>query len=216
MSKSFTGDSVLAEMTEGQTADPAFANAPLNDETTSDSSSKLQKNPSSVVSNTETDSNNLEAVHEASREHSPDPDAGPKKPHSNHSVKQRFGLPRGFEPRWQRYGRSILLAENIYRLPDDREFVPSIPRGTLGARQHSYALLTIEQYLGGKRGSVYIRSDGRIFDYSVDSAFPGADLFDTGYTIHDLERTGRYAPSLEKKKKKVGLARRAASAGKGL
>ena len=32
------------------------------------------------------------------------------------------------------------------------------------------------------------------FDYSADSANPLGDIFDTGYTIYDLERTGRYAP----------------------
>jgi hypothetical protein len=56
--------------------------------------------------------------------------------------------------------------------------------------------------LQGKRGSVYIRTDGRIFDYSVDTANPSGDLFDTGYTIYDLERTGRYAPELRRRKKK--------------
>ena len=54
----------------------------------------------------------------------------------------------------------------------------------------------------GKRGSVYIRTDGRILDYSVDKANPSGDLFDTGYTIYDLERTGRYAPELRRRKVK--------------
>jgi hypothetical protein len=79
-----------------------------------------------------------------------------------------------------------------------------------------YALLSIEQYLNKKRGSVYVRNDGRIFDYSVDSGIPTGDIFDTGYTIYDLERTGRYAPSLDKKKKKSrepAKYRRAANAG---
>jgi hypothetical protein len=61
-----------------------------------------------------------------------------------------------------------------------------------------YALLTGEQYLDGRRGSVYVRSDGRIFDYSLVSANPLGDMFDTGYTIYNLERTGGYAPSPEK------------------
>jgi hypothetical protein len=65
-----------------------------------------------------------------------------------------------------------------------------------------YALLTSEQYMDGRRGSVYVRTDGRIFDYSVDTANPSGELFDTGYTIHDLERTGRYAPELRRRTKK--------------
>jgi len=118
------------------------------------------------------------------------------------ATKQRFGLPQGFVPRLQRYGRAVLLELNIYRLPDGQEFIPGHPTGTLGTRQHLYALLTSEQYLRGKRGSVYVRSDGRIFDYSVDSANPSGDIFDTGYTIYDLERTGRYAPTPRRKRKK--------------
>jgi hypothetical protein len=77
-------------------------------------------------------------------------------------------------------------------LPNGKEFVPSQPTGPLGGLQHSYALLTIEQYQSGGRGSVYVRTDGRIFDYSqVDSE---RDFFDTGYTMGDLQRTGKYAP----------------------
>ena len=124
-------------------------------------------------------------------------------------------MPEGFVPRWQRYERGILLELNIYTLPDGREFLPCRPSGTLGAQRHLYALLSIEQYLTRKRGSVYVRNDGRIFDYSVDSGTPTGDIFDTGYTIYDLERTGRYAPSLDKKKKSREPAkyRRAANAG---
>jgi len=114
----------------------------------------------------------------------------PKRP-THRPVRQRFGLPEGFSR--QRFGRSRLLEENIYRLPNGEEFIPCFPAGML-ARRHLYALLTVEQYLDGKRGSIYIRSDGRIFDYSIDTGDPSADLFDTGYTIYDLERTGRYAP----------------------
>ena len=105
-------------------------------------------------------------------------------------------------PRLQRYGRSVLLELNIYRLPNGLEFIPCHPSGTLGTRRHLYALLTSEQFVAGKRGSVYVRTDGRIFDYSVDAANPLGDLFDTGYTIYDLERTGRYAPELQRAKKK--------------
>jgi hypothetical protein len=116
--------------------------------------------------------------------------------------KPRFGLPENFVPRLQRFGRGVLLELNIYRLPDGQEFIPAIPAGTLGQRQHLYALLTTEQYLKSKRGSIYVRSDGRIFDYSLDSINSASDFFDTGYTIYDLERTGHYAPPLQKKRKR--------------
>jgi len=116
--------------------------------------------------------------------------------------KQRFGLPDNFVPRMQRFGRGVLLELNIYRLPNGQEFIPAHPVGTLGQRQHLYALLTTEQYLKGKRGSVYVRSDGRIFDYSVDSINSSTDFFDTGYTIYDLERTGHYAPTPRKQRRK--------------
>jgi hypothetical protein len=108
---------------------------------------------------------------------------------------QRFGLPEGFVPRVQRFGRGILLERNIYSLPDGQELIPCLPTGQLGSR-HLYALLTAEQHLRGSRGSIYIRADGKIFDYSVVSENPLGDMFDTGYTIYDLERTGRYAPEV--------------------
>src|SRR6266404_1860258 len=77
--------------------------------------------------------------------------------------------------------------------------------------------LSSEQYLKGKRGSVYVRTDGRVFDYSVDRNDPGGDLFDTGYTIYDLERTGRYAPALRRrrarKKSQPPKVRRAGAGG---
>src|SRR6266550_5244270 len=121
----------------------------------------------------------------------------PKIHSSGRGARQRFGLPEGFVPRMQRFGRGVLLELNVYRLPNGQEFIPSSPTGTLGSR-HLYALLTGEQYLDGRAGSVYVRSDGRIFDYSLVSANPLGDMFDTGYTIYNLERTGRYAPSREK------------------
>jgi hypothetical protein len=117
------------------------------------------------------------------------------------SLKQRFGLPEGFIPRLQRYARSVLLELNVYRLPNGLEFIPCPPSGTLGTSRHLYALQTEEQYLKGQRGSVYVRTDGRIFDYSVDNRVPMGDIFDTGYTIADLERTGRYAPELRRRRK---------------
>jgi hypothetical protein len=114
--------------------------------------------------------------------------------------KQRFGLPNGFVPRLQRYGRMILLEDNVYRLPNGQEFVPGHPTGTLGRIEHLYALLTMEQHEKGRRGSVYIRTDGRIFDYSFDQAHPEREIFETGYTIQDLERTGRYTSPSGKEK----------------
>ena len=108
-------------------------------------------------------------------------------------VKARFGLPTDFIPRFQRHGRLLLLEENIYSLPDGKEFVPCPPTGTLAANRHLYALLTVSQFERGARGSVFIRLDGRLFDYSTDQRDPTREIFDTGYTIQDLERTGRYA-----------------------
>jgi len=108
------------------------------------------------------------------------------------SGKHRFGLPEGFVSRVGRYGRSVLLEDNIYRLPNGKEFIPQTPSGTLGARNHQYALLTAEQYSQRSRGSVYVRLDGRIFDYASDPSDEDRELFDTGLTIGDLERTGRY------------------------
>lgn len=133
---------------------------------------------------------------------------------SGATIKHRFGLPKGFMPRLQRNGRSVLLEQNVYRLPNGQEFIPCLPTGTLGGR-HLYALLTVEQYLKGKRGSVYVRTDGRVFDYSVDNGLPLGDLFDTGYTTYDLERTGRYAPTPRRRRKKNPQAkmRRAAAVG---
>ena len=113
------------------------------------------------------------------------------------NVRQRFGLPAGFVSRMGRYGRSVLFQDNIYRLPNGIEFIPQPPVGTLGSRNHQYALLTIDQYVKGQRGSVYIRTDGRIFDYAVDHNAAEREMFDTGFTIYDLERTGRYAPVLK-------------------
>jgi hypothetical protein len=113
--------------------------------------------------------------------------------------KSRSGLPQDYGPRRNRYGRTRLLEQNIYRLPDGQEFVPCGPSGTLGSIGHRYALLTICQHDHQQRGSVYIRNDGRIFDYSKLALDSRTDLFDTGYTINDLERTGRYANKVQKR-----------------
>ena len=119
------------------------------------------------------------------------------------NFKQRFGLPVGFISRRGRYGRTVLFEDNVYRLPNGQEFIPQPPAGTLGSRNHQYALLTAAQYLERKRGSVYVRTDGRIFDYAVDQNVPEREMFDTGFTIHDLERTGRYAPELKSRSLKL-------------
>ena len=127
--------------------------------------------------------------------------AGPVSKERNN--RQRFGLPAGFVSRLGRYGRTVLFQDNIYRLPNGIEFIPQPPAGTLGSRNHQYALLTTDQYVKRQRGSVYIRIDGRIFDYAVDHNAAEREMFDTGFTIYDLERTGRYAPELKSRSANV-------------
>lgn len=122
------------------------------------------------------------------------------------NASHRFGLPAGSVSRLARYQRTVLFEDNVYRLPNGSEFIPQPPAGTLGSRNHEYALLTAEQYLERKRGSVYVRKDGRIFDYACDHNVVDLEMFDTGFTIHDLERTGRYAP--ERKSPASGLRKR--------
>ena len=133
---------------------------------------------------------------------------------SSSAAKQRFGLPAGFVPNSQRYGRLVLLEDNIYRLPDGKEFVPCRPLGPLAAGRHLYGLLTVAQHEHGQRGSIFIRLDGRIFDYSSVVSDPDMELFDTGYTIQHLERTGRYVsthtPSLTNRKTRKAAKKRRA------
>lgn len=124
----------------------------------------------------------------------------------NKNASHRIGLPAGSVSRLGRYQRTLLFEDNVYRLPNGSEFIPQPPAGTLGSRNHEYALLTNEQYLERKRGSVYVRKDGRIFDYACDHKVVDLEMFDTGFTIHDLERTGRYAPEL--KSRASGLGKR--------
>jgi hypothetical protein len=240
MSKRIIGDQLWAEMTEGQKVDAVFkghATLKQMSEGLLDGSEKLRNACQEFLSHTSPSFENL-PVEPGQQENStistararkrvrPRKIRGPRagsprgvvvtrNRNSGPPVKQRFGLPEGFVPRLQRFGRSVLLELNVYRLPNGQEFIPSRPSGTLGAHQHLYALLTSEQYLSGKRGSVYVRNDGRIFDYSVVSTNPLSDMFDTGYTIYDLERTGSYAPVPGKRKKKSQPAkvRRAAAAG---
>jgi len=235
MSQQTIGDDLWAEMTDGQKLD-ALVNGRLSLKQISagllDGSEALRSACQQFLAHTGAAFENVssaaearglnelaEALTEAARKqkaHRANA-AKPSKRAVPHLPKQRFGLPEGFVPRLQRYGRAVLLELNIYRLPDGQEFIPCRPSGTLGGRQHLYALLTSEQYLREKRGSVYVRTDGRIFDYSVDMQQPDRDMFDTGYTLYDLERTGRYAPAPRRrrtrKKSQAAKVRRAAAAG---
>lgn len=233
MLKSVIGDELWAEMTEGQKLDAVFGGQATLKQLTEgllDGSEKLRHACREFLADTDPTFENLPVGSEpndTSEQTSASSQASSAARHEGHAwlhdsvelritkssvraaahSKPRFGLPEGFEPRRQRYGRGVLLELNIYRLANGQEFIPVSPSGTLGKRQHLYALVTTEQYLSGKRGSVYIRSDGRVFDYGVDNRNPSGDLFDTGYTIYDLERTGRYAPELKRKKKSQAKAK---------
>jgi hypothetical protein len=216
MSKSTIGDYLWAELTEARKVEAVLtghATLKQMSEGLLDGSEKLRKACREFLSKTGPSFENLPVDPEPG---GPDETTGVA-PNSaftkqrttkarsrtqNPISKQRFGLPEGFVPRLQRYGRSVLLESNIYRLPNGQEFIPCHPTGTLGMPRHLYALLTSEQYFNGKRGSVYIRTDGRIFDYSVDHGNASGDIFDTGYTIYELERTGRYAPERSRKRKR--------------
>ena len=218
MSNGSIGDQLWAEMTDGQKADAVYqgqATLKQLSEGLLDGSEELRNACREHLAHTDPSFENLvvednhlgslpDEITLATRQRSLSrlPIRNRQARTSSTNPKQRFGLPEGFVPRLQRFGRAVLLELNVYRLPNGQEFIPAHPTGTLGKRQHLYALLTVEQFLKGARGSVYIRSDGRIFDYSVDSVNALGDIFDTGYTIYDLERTGRYAPSKRKKRKK--------------
>ena len=228
MSKSIIGDQLWAEMTEGQKVDAVFAghaNLKQMSEGLLDGSDQLRNacreylaetSPSFENLPVDPDESNNPEEQTSRQAESPPPQTTKTRVRVPHeTLTQRFGLPEGFVPRLQRYGRSVLLELNVYRLPNGQEFIPSPPRGTLGASRHLYALLTSEQCLKGKRGSVYVRTDGKIFDYSVDSNIPLGEIFDTGYTIADLERTGRYAPEPRRRRKQRQQVKvkRAAAAG---
>ena len=208
MSKSIIGEQLWAEMTEVQKAETVRnGRATLKQLTEGllDGSDELRKHCREYLAHTDSSLEDisldtdprqdlsaetlskLDSVIKKGTSSKKKKNPQPKKP------KPRFGLPEGFCPRLQRYGRSVLLEDNIYRLPNGQEFIPRHPTGTLGKPRHLYALLNVEQFEQGRRGSVYVRTDGRVFDYSVDHADPARDMFDTGYTLNDLERTGRYA-----------------------
>lgn len=212
MSKSI-GDQLWAELTEGQKVEAVFAgHATLKQmsEGLLDGSDQLRNacreylaETKSSFENLQVDSDEPNQVTEPARSQVKFPPHWISKTRiTPEAPKQRFGLPAGFIPRLQRYGRSVLLKLNVYRLPNGQEFIPVCPTGTLGASRHRYSLLSSEQYLKGQRGSVYVRTDGKIFDYSVDTGIPLGEMFDTGYTIADLERTGRYAPEPRRRRKK--------------
>jgi hypothetical protein len=224
MSKSIIGDHSWAEMTDSQKieavvrghASPKQMSEGLLDgsdqvrhaceEYLADTGSSFENLPLDPLETDNPQTANNEPVH------SDFPRTTSTNTRAHNTLKQRFGLPDGFVPRLQRYGRSILIEKDIYRLPDGREFIVGLPTGTLGASRHLYALLTLEQYQRSARGSVYVRTDGKIFDYSVDKQIPLGEMFDTGYTIADLERTGRYAPELPcSKKSRSAKARQAAA-----
>ena len=212
MSKSI-GDQVWAEMTEGQKVEAVFAgHATLKQmsEGLLDGSDQLRNACREYLAETGPSFANLpvdpdepdKAQQTTALETPSLPITTPRIRVPHETPSHRFGLPAGFVPRLQRYGRTVLLKLNVYRLPDGQEFIPVRPTGTLGASRHLYALLSNEQYLKSKRGSVYVRTDGKIFDYSVDTKIPLGDIFDTGYTIADLERTGRYAPEPRRRRKR--------------
>ena len=213
MSKAVIGDRTWAEMTEAQKIDTVLQGHATIKQLTEgllDGSEELRRVSREALAHADLSATNLTLK---------PPNKKPRKRRNRRGPaprpKQRFGLPQGFVPRLQRYGRSVLLEQNVYRLPNGIEFVPTRPAGTLGRRQHVYALLTVEQHASGQRGSVYVRTDGRIFDYSAEKATHAGDFFDTGYTIYDLERTGMYATAAAKsgRRKRAPVAVKRAHAG---
>ena len=231
MSKLIIGDQFWAEMTEGQKIDAVVtgrATLKQMSEGLLDGSDQLRNACRQCLADTNLSFENLPLEpDQTSNAEKPTTDSSRTSPAppritrarirtSHQAGKQRFGLPEGFEPLLERYGRSVLIELNVYRLPNGQEFIPCRPTGTLGASRHLYALLTSEQYLNRKRGSVYVRTDGKIFDYSIDTRIPLGELFDTGYTIAELERTGQYAPEPRRRRKKRQQAKvkRAAAAGR--
>jgi hypothetical protein len=213
MSNSFTGDQFWAELTEGQKIDAVVtghATLKQMSEGLLDGSERLRAVCRECLAEIPSSFENLpDTVHEtkalASEIAVPSAPGQPQPAGSSHEApKQRCGLPAGFELHAPRFRRTVLLELNVYRLPDGQEFIVSFPKGTLASRRHLYALLTNEQYLKGVRGSVYVRTDGRIFNYAIDTGDTSRELFDTGYSMADLERTGHYAPTLKRRKKKQG------------
>lgn len=216
MSKSIIGEQLWAEMTEVQKAEAVRSGRATLKQLTEgllDGSEELRDASREYLAHTDSSLGDISVGTEAGKNRSEETEIKldkalkkrssakrKKKARTTKKPKSRFGLPEGFSPRLQHYKRTVLLEGNVYSLPSGQEFIPKSPTGTLGKLRHLYALLTLEQFKDGGRGSVYVRTDGRIFDYSVDHADPARDLFDTGYTIYDLGRTGRYAENSESKK----------------
>src|SRR5688500_15160159 len=125
MSKSFTGERSLAELTEGHAADSALDIHREAEITSESERSELLKLANSLVDERPTkptlferNSNSIVKKRLRKKKRSPSRVTSPAKARASAAaIKQRFGLPEGFVPRLQRYGRSVLLEENIYRLP---------------------------------------------------------------------------------------------------
>ncbi|HSS18712.1 MAG TPA: hypothetical protein VLL54_01310 [Pyrinomonadaceae bacterium] len=229
--KSIIGDQVWAELTDGQKIDAVVAGrATLKQmsEGLLDGSEQLRAACGEYLAHTTTSFENLPAETHDDKFKVAAPSQDPatvdfptleiarsKLREAHEELMQRLGQPSAPDPQLQRYGRTVLIERNIYRLPNGQEFLPCRPSGTLAASRHLYALVSCEQFLKGKQGSVYVRKDGRIFDYSVDSKIPLGEIFETGYTIADLERTGHYAPERKKRRRKSKPAnlKRAAAVG---
>ena len=58
---------------------------------------------------------------------------------------------------------------------------------------------------------MYVRTDGRIFDYAFDQNVPERECL-TRFHDHALERTGRYAPISSRDRLNFGKEEREASA----
>lgn len=208
MSKAIIGEQLWTEMTEAQKAEGVRGGRATLKQLTEgllDGSDELRNACRELLTHSDTSLGDISLDNDRRLQgkvlKKRRPSKKKKKVLSTGKAKPRFGLPNGFILRSQQPGRSVLLEDNVYSLPGGQEFIPKYPTGTLGQLRHLYALLTVEQFEGGGRGSVYVRNDGRIFDYSVDHADTSRDMFDTGYTIHDLKRTGRYAPNAGTKKR---------------
>jgi hypothetical protein len=214
MSRSSSGNELWAEMTEAQKLETVRNGEATLKELAAgllDGSEELRQACGESLAHTDASLARLYIPGEvfSAAEPIPEPNDDPPKPlqasnktaHETKSRHRKGGLPDGFVPRLQRYGKTVLLENNIYRLPDSREFIPCLPRGTLDHLRHLYALLSLEEYANAEKGSVYVHPDGRIFDYGIDTVDPAREPFDTGYNIYDLERTGRYAPVQVRKRK---------------
>src|ERR1044072_5489141 len=118
MSKSFTGDQFWAELTEGQKIDAVVtghATLKQMSEGLLDGSERLRAVCRECLADTGPSFDNLPIDAHETKPTSPADQVinRPPLPHtaSNETAdpKQRFGLPQGFEPRVQRYRRTVLL-----------------------------------------------------------------------------------------------------------